>query len=111
MAKTKNREELAVIQTGGKQYIVGVGEKLEVEKLSKKAGETITFKPLLVVNGGEVKVGNPEVEGGEVKMKVEGEKRGKKVSIVKFKSKTRYHKRQGHRQPYTILSVIDIDIK
>lgn len=98
---------LAVIQTGGKQYIVKVGDTLRVEKLDIAEGKTVKFDPLLVSSedGGDVKVGTPAVKGASVSATVMGEGRGDKVIIIKFKSKVRYKRKAGHRQPYTSIRI------
>jgi large subunit ribosomal protein L21 len=98
---------LAVITTGGKQYLVKEGQTLSVELLEAKEGAELTFKPLLVANedGSDIKVGTPEVAGGSVKVTVQGHGRAKKVEIIKFHAKTRYKRHNGHRQPFTALTI------
>lgn len=101
---------IAVIQTGGKQYLVKQGDKLRVEKLETKDGETLTFDPLLVgdEDGTGTKVGTPTVGGAKVTAKVLGQGRADKVDVIKYKAKVRYRRKNGHRQPYTELLIEDI---
>jgi len=98
---------IAVIQTGGKQYLVKPGQSLRVEKLEVNAGDKLNFEPLLVANedGSGAKVGTPIVAGAKVTATVIGQGRHDKVSVVKFKAKVRYARRGGHRQQFTELKV------
>ncbi|GBF10004.1 50S ribosomal protein L21 [Tepidibacillus infernus] len=92
----------AIIKTGGKQYKVQEGDVIYIEKLSANEGETVEFDQVLVVskdNG--IVVGNPTVAGAKVTGKVEKHGRGKKIIVFKYKAKKNYHKKQGHRQPFT----------
>ena len=97
----------AVIKTGGKQYKVAEGDVLRVEKLEFKDGNVVFDEVLLVVNG-EVKVGQPIVSGAKVTAKVLEEGKGEKKMVFKYKSKTRQHKKKGHRQPYTKIQITKI---
>lgn len=98
----------AVIETGGKQYRVQEGDVITVEKLNAEAGETVTFdKVLLMSDGKEVKVGTPYLSEAVTGSVVENGK-GKKVIIFKYKAKKDYRKKQGHRQPYTLVEIISI---
>ena len=97
----------AVIKTGGKQYKVAEGDVLRVEKLETEGGE-IVFKDVLLVVNGEVKLGKPVVSGAKVSAKVLEEGKGEKKMVFKFKSKTRQHKKKGHRQPYTKIEITKI---
>lgn len=101
---------IAVIETGGKQYLVKPGDKLKVEKLEAKEGDKLTFEPLLVADEAdkEVKVGTPTVEGAKVTAEVVAAGRGRKVEVVKYKPKIRYKKLTGHRQHYTEIQITDI---
>ena len=92
----------AVIATGGKQYKVSEGDIIRVEKLGVEAGETYTFDNVLLVSGDEVKVGAPTVAGATVEADVIDNVKGKKVIVYKYKRKTGYHKKNGHRQQYTL---------
>src|SRR3989344_426555 len=97
----------AVIKTGGKQYKVAEGDVLRVEKLETKGGEVVFDEVLLVVNG-EVKLGKPLISGAKVSAKVLEEGKGEKKIVFKYKSKTRQHKKKGHRQPYTKVQITKI---
>ena len=97
----------AVIKTGGKQYKVAEGDVLRVEKLESKDGEVVFDSVLLVVNG-EVKLGKPVVSGAKVSAKVLEEGKGDKKMVFRYKSKTRQHKKKGHRQPYTKIQITKI---
>ena len=99
----------AIIETGGKQYRVQNGDKIAVEKLGAADGETVVFDKVLVVGeGAEAKVGTPYVEGSTVEGKVVENGKGKKVIIFKYKAKKDYRKKQGHRQPYTLVEITGI---
>lgn len=96
----------AVIETGGKQYRVQVGDTISVEKLGLIEGEAYTFdKVLMVAADDAVKTGKPYVEGVTVSATVLEEGRGKKVVVYKYKSKKTYHKKNGHRQYFTKLQI------
>jgi large subunit ribosomal protein L21 len=98
--------KLAVVQTGGKQYLVKPGQSLRVEKLNAKIGENFSFdKVLLMADAQDVKIGMPYIEGAKVSAKIEREGRGKKVTILKYKPKTRYRLKKGHRQPFTQIKI------
>lgn len=98
---------MAVIKTGGKQYLVEEGRWLNVEKLDLEEGKTIDFDALLVgkADGSDVKVGTPTVAGAKVTAKVVEHGKGEKIYITKYKRKVRYRRRTGHRQPYTKIMV------
>ncbi|MCI7275120.1 MAG: 50S ribosomal protein L21 [Lachnospiraceae bacterium] len=100
----------AIIATGGKQYKVSEGDVIRVEKLDVEAGSAYTFDQVLAVNNGELVVGSPVVEGATVSATVEGNARGKKVIVYKYKRKTGYHKKNGHRQAYTQLKIEKINL-
>jgi large subunit ribosomal protein L21 len=100
----------AIIKTGGKQYKVSEGDVITVEKLAAAEGEAVTFDEVLtVVNDADVKVGKPVVEGAKVTGKVEAQGKGKKIRIFKYKAKSNYRKRQGHRQPFTKVVIEKIE--
>ncbi len=99
----------AIIATGGKQYKVSEGDVIYVEKLGVEAGAEYTFDQVLMVSGEEVKIGNPTVEGATVTASVVGEVKGKKVIVYKYKRKTGYHKKQGHRQTFTKVEIKKIN--
>lgn len=99
----------AVIKTGGKQYRVSEGDVLRVEKLDAEAGSTLEINEVLLVSDGEtVKVGTPLVDGGKVTAEVAAHGRGDKVTIIKFKRRQKYRRKQGHRQDYTELKITGI---
>ena len=100
----------AIIATGGKQYKVSEGDVIRVEKLDVEAGSAYTFDQVLAVNNGELVVGSPVVEGATVSATVEGNARGKKFIVYKYKRKTGYHKKNGHRQAYTQLKIEKINL-
>jgi len=96
----------AVIETGGKQYKVSEGDVVFVEKLDVEAGSTVTIdKVLVVANDDDVKVGAPYVEGATVEAEAIKNGKEKKIIVYKYKAKKGYHKKQGHRQPYTKLEI------
>ena len=96
----------AVIETGGKQYRVQEGDVVTLEKLNVEAGQKIEFDKVLVLAGeGDLKVGTPYVEGAKVTGEVVENGKGKKVIIFKYKAKKDYRKKQGHRQPYTMVKI------
>ncbi len=99
----------AIIATGGKQYKVAEGEEIRVEKLGAEAGATVVFDQVLVVGGDDVKVGNPTVAGATVEATVIGDGKAKKVIVYKYKRKTGYHKKNGHRQAYTKVKIEKIN--
>ncbi len=99
----------AVIETGGKQYRVSEGMTLEVEKLPAEAGAEVEFeKVLMVVDGDQVKVGRPFVEGAKVKAIVQAQVKGPKIIVFKYKPKKRYRRKKGHRQRYTRVLIKEI---
>ena len=101
----------AVIVTGGKQYTVAEGDVVFVEKLGAEAEATVKFDQVLAVLDGEnTKIGAPTVEGASVEAKVVKNGKGKKVRVYKYKAKKGYHKRQGHRQPYTKVEIGKISV-
>lgn len=97
----------AVIATGGKQYIVSVGDTLEVELLDTDKKQ-ITFEPLLVIDGDKVTIGAPAVSGVTVTVDVVGDIRADKVTSIRYKAKKRVHKLHGHRQHLTSIKVTKI---
>ena len=99
----------AIIATGGKQYKVAEGDVIRVEKLGVEEGATYTFENVLAVNNGELVVGNPNVAGATVTATVMGDGRAKKVIVYKYKRKSGYHKKNGHRQAYTQVKIEKIN--
>ena len=100
----------AIIKTGGKQYKVAEGDVIMVEKLAAGEGEAVVFDQVLtVVNDADVKIGTPVVEGAKVTGKVEAQGKDKKILVFKYKAKSNYRKRQGHRQPFTKVDIEKIE--
>ena len=100
--------EVAVIKTGGKQYVVQKGDVLTIEKLPTevKQGDTVSFNEILLVdNGSDTTIGAPTIPGAKVTGTVEAVGRAKKVEVVKYKPKSRYFKRRGHRQPFVRVKI------
>jgi len=95
----------AIVETGGKQVKVVVGESIFVEKLEAAEGETYTFDKVVLVSDDKVLVGNPYVKGATVTAKVEKQGRGKKIVIFKYRPKKHSASKKGHRQAYTKLVV------
>ena len=101
----------AIIETGGKQYKVSEGDTLFIEKLEVEAGEAITFgKVLAVIDGEKATFGAPTVEGAKVDATVVKNGKGKKIMIFKYNAKKGYRNRQGHRQPYTKVTIGKISV-
>jgi large subunit ribosomal protein L21 len=101
---------IAVIETGGKQYLVEPGKRINIEKIEKKEGEEIEFsKVLLVDKDGKLKIGNPYVEGVRVIGKIIKQGKQKKITILKYKRKTRYKVKRGRRQPFTRVEILRIE--
>ena len=98
----------AIIATGGKQYKVSEGDVLKVEKLNAATGDTVTFDQVVAVSDNGLKVG-ADVANATVSATVVGEGKGKKVIVYKYKRKTGYHKKDGHRQPYTQVKIEKIN--
>ena len=98
----------AIIATGGKQYKVSEGDSIKVEKLDVEPGNIVSFDQVIAVSDGTLKVGK-DVEKASVSATVMEQGRGKKVIVYKFKSKTGYHKKNGHRQAYTQVKIDKIN--
>ena len=96
----------AIFQTGGKQYRVSEGDVITVEKIAANEGDVVTFDQVLtVVNDADVKVGTPVVEGAKITAK----DKARKILVFKYKAKSNYRRRQGHRQPFTKLTIEKIE--
>lgn len=95
----------AIIETGGKQVRVEVGQKIFVEKLKAEVGSTFTFDKVLLVADAKVSIGTPYVKGATVTAKVEKQGKSKKIRVFKYKNKANERKTIGHRQPYTCLVI------
>ncbi len=98
----------AIIATGGKQYKVSEGDVIKVEKLNAAEGESVTFDNVLAVMNDTLQVGSPKVEGAAVSATVMEQGKGPKVIVYKYKRKTGYHKKSGHRQAYTKVRIDSI---
>jgi large subunit ribosomal protein L21 len=98
----------AIIQTGGKQYKVEVGDQITVEKLESDVNAEVEFETLLVADDSGVKVGKPTLEGVVVRGKVLEHGKGKKVVVFKYKPKKNIRKKRGHRQPFTTVEILSI---
>ena len=99
----------AIIATGGKQYKVAEGVVIKVEKLGKAEGETVDFDQVLAVNNGSMIIGNPTVSGAKVSATVVEEGKNRKVVVYRYKRKSGYHKKNGHRQLYTKVKIDKIN--
>ena len=99
----------AVIETGGKQYKVSLGQKIKIEKIEGEKDVNFVFdKVLLVADGENIQIGTPYIEGAKVEGKVIKQGRDKKKVVFRYHSKTRYRKKKGHRQHFTELEIIKV---
>ncbi|KYH43814.1 50S ribosomal protein L21 [Branchiibius sp. NY16-3462-2] len=99
----------AIVRAGGRQEKVSVGDVLTIDKVAVSAGDTIDLKPLLVVDGDKVTSDAAKLAKVTVKAEVVAATKGPKITIIKYKNKTGYRKRQGHRQPLTQVKVTAIE--
>lgn len=101
------KDKFAVIETGGKQYLVKPGSVVRVERLEKpKKGDSIHFDKVLLLGGeGEVKLGDPYIKGAKIPGKFIKEGKGKKIINLRYHSKTRHHIKKGHRQIFTEVAI------
>ena len=97
--------KFSIIQTGGKQYRVSVGDKIKVEKLNPDSAGQVVFDKVLLVAADDVKIGAPYIEGAKVEAKILRQGRDKKKIVFKYKSKTRRRKKKGHRQRFTEVQI------
>jgi len=100
--------KLAVVKTGGKQYLVKEGDKLKVGKIIAKEGNNVEFDEILLMADKEVKIGAPLIEGAKISARVLKQGRSKKVIVFHYHSKTRYKKKAGHRQHFTEVEITGI---
>jgi len=101
---------LAIIRTGGKQFIVTPGEKIKIEKIDKKEGSEITFdEVLLLEKGKKLEIGNPLVKGVKVIGKIISQRKEKKKIVFKWKAKSHYQVKRGHRQPFTEVEITKVE--
>ena len=102
---------LAIIRTGGKQYLVTPGQKIKIEKIEGEEGKEITFKEVLLLEKRKkLEIGDPLVKGAEVIGKILKQGKSKKVIVFKYRPKTRYKIKKGHRQPYTEVEITKFQI-
>jgi large subunit ribosomal protein L21 len=99
--------KIAVIKTGGKQYKVTDGQELKIEKLDKNQGDKVKFETLLIADDKDLQIGKPSL-GEQVEGEIVEQGRADKVSVIKFKNKTRYTRNVGHRQPFTKIKITSI---
>ena len=102
---------IAVIKTGGKQYKVEEGKQFKIEKIKGEKGEKVQFDKVLLTSdekGAKLAVGQPYLEGKVVEAEVLEQARERKIDVIKFKRKTRYRRKQGHRQEYTKVKITKI---
>jgi large subunit ribosomal protein L21 len=99
----------AIVRSGGRQHKVAVGDVLEVDRRAEEPGSSVELTPLLVVDGDTVTSDAAGLAGAKVTVEVLAETKGPKIRILKFKNKTGYRKRQGHRQRYTQVKVTGIE--
>ena len=100
---------LAVIKTGGKQYLVSQGQKIKIEKLDAKEEDEVIFREVLLLEKQKkLEIGTPFVKGVKVIGKVLGQGKGKKIIVFKYKPKKRYKVKKGHRQPFTEVEILKI---
>ena len=98
----------AIVRSGGRQHKVAVGDVLEIDRLESGVGSSVSLKPLLLVDGTAVTSDASALGSASVTAEVLAETKGPKIRILKFKNKTGYRKRQGHRQRYTKIKITDI---
>ena len=98
----------AIVKTGGKQYKVAEGDLVKVEKIEGEPGTSVALTPVLLVDGATVKAKAADLEKVSVAAEIVEQGKGPKIDILKYKNKTGYKKRQGHRQPLTVLKVTGI---
>ncbi len=102
---------IAVIKTGGKQYLVAPGQKIKIEKLDKKEGAEVAFNEVLLLEkNNHVEIGMPAVKEAKVLAKVLQQGKADKVIIFKYKAKKRYQVKRGHRQPFTEVEITKIEV-
>jgi large subunit ribosomal protein L21 len=98
----------AVIRTGGKQYRVSEGQLLRVEKLPGSKGDKVNFSEVLLLGGDSPKIGQPLIKGAAVAAEITAQDRGPKIIVFKFRRRKNYRRKNGHRQPYTVLKITGI---
>ncbi|MGX1738673.1 50S ribosomal protein L21 [Corynebacterium flavescens] len=98
----------AIVKTGGKQYKVAEGDLVKVEKIEGEPGSAVALTPVLLVDGATVKAKASDLEKVSVSAEIVEHAKGPKIDILKYKNKTGYRKRQGHRQPLSVLKITGI---
>ena len=111
--KKPSDAKFAVIATGGKQYVVRTGDKLQIEKLpgsgERKEGDKIVFDQVLLTSDGKsATLGTPTIAGAKVEAKFIKDDRAKKLHVIRFRAKSRYFRKYGHRQPYTFIEITKV---
>jgi len=100
---------LAVIKTGGKQYLVAPKQKIKIEKIAGEVGDTVTFNEVLLLEKNKkVTIGTPLLKGATVSARIVRQGKAKKVIVFKYKPKKRYKVKKGHRQPFTEVEIVKI---
>ena len=102
---------IAVLKTGGKQYKVSENDVIKIEKIDGEVGGKAEFNEILLVSdneGNEVKIGTPFLTGAKVIAQIKAQDKAKKIDVIKFKNKIRYHRKYGHRQPFTEIVISEI---
>jgi len=100
---------LAVIKTGGKQYLVSPEDKIKIEKIEGKEGDKIEFPEVLLIRKNKkTSIGTPTIKGAKVIGKILRQARAEKIIVFKYKAKKRYKKKKGHKQPFTEIEIVDI---
>jgi large subunit ribosomal protein L21 len=100
----------AIVRSGGRQHKVAVGDVIDIDRSDREIGSTFTLQPLLLVDGETVTSDKSALDGVSVTAEVLGATKGPKIRILKFKNKTGYRKRQGHRQHYTQVRVTEVTV-
>lgn len=99
----------AIVRSGGRQHKVAVGDVIEIDRTDAEAGASVALQPLLLVDGETITSDKAKLDAASVTAEVVGDTKGPKIKIIKFKNKTGYRKRQGHRQKYTQVKVTGIE--
>jgi ribosomal protein L21 len=98
----------AIVKAGGRQEKVSVGDVITINRLADEIGSTVEFQPVLLVDGDNVVMDAKELDGKSVKGEILEDAKGPKITIIKYKNKTGYRKRQGHRQKLSVVKITDI---
>jgi large subunit ribosomal protein L21 len=109
--KAAKTSDFAIFQTGGKQYMVREGDTLKIEKLmgDHKVGDSVAFNDVLLVeSGADTTIGTPFIKGAKISAEIKNISRAKKVTVIKYKAKSNYFKKRGHRQPFFEVKISSI---